>query len=213
VLNPGNEPIDGIKLQETPHQNKAVYPDNSDLTWVNRLGESRIKRLNALHKNEEEYKAFQARVDKLYEEKLMEFPNVLVTPEVARELYAQYLQDIPDIKLLSIAIPDNYVTKEIEGEFIKLAGAYSMVKKNKELEPDAIFRGFDILVHDYSSFDSFLCTGLHKVYYHQLGIRFNQNGLIDNYQEALRAAKYTMDNRLGEPWHHCPWLISEYPLS
>jgi hypothetical protein len=81
------------------------------------------------------------------------------------------------------------------------------------LEPEASFRGFEILGHDDASFCSFVCNALERDYDKALGIALNTNGLINSYQDAVRAADYTMRDEVGaEPLLWQPWLVSEYAL-
>ena len=63
-------------------------------------------------------------------------------------------------------------------------------------------------------FHSFVCNALENEYLERLHISLNPNGLIDRYDDAVRAADHTNLDEVGaEPVLWLPWLISEYPLS
>jgi hypothetical protein len=75
-------------------------------------------------------------------------------------------------------------------------------------------RGFEILGEEWGEwFHSFVCNSLENEYVERLHLSLNKNGLIDCYEDAVRATDHTNLDEVGaEPVLWQPWLISEYPL-
>jgi hypothetical protein len=170
-----------------------------------------------LRQDEVSFHQMQREFDKLLDDGEFGFPNVFFSLALARNFYSKYLRHLPDVKLLSIALPKDYWEAFIR-EFAPVGnvaenGVRQKLRARCPLEPEASFRGFEILGHDYASFCSFVCHALEGDYDKALGIALNTNGLINSYQDAVRAADYTMLDEVGaEPLLWQPWLISEYAL-
>jgi hypothetical protein len=162
--------------------------------------------------------ALQARFDKLLQDDKFGFPNVFFDLDLARDFYTRYLQHLPDVKLLSIALPEIYWAEFIK-EFtnpdgVAENGVRKKLRERNKLEREALGRGFEILGYDCASFCSFVCNSLEGEYHTKLGITFNANGLIDDYEHAVRAADFTtLDEVNAEPLWWRPWSVSEYALT
>jgi hypothetical protein len=194
-------------------------PDSWVLTWVS--DEASLKKReffrNLLRMSQHVFAALQARFDDLLQDDRFGFPNVFFDLDPARDFYTRYLQRLPDVKLLSIALPEIYWAEFKEftpPDGAAENGVRKKLRERKMLESEALFRGFEILGYDCASFCSFVCNSLEGEYHTKLGITFNSNGLIDDYEHAVRAADFTMLDEVGaEPLLWRPWLVSEYPLT
>jgi hypothetical protein len=170
-----------------------------------------------LRQDEASFHQLQQEFDRLLDNGEFGFPNVFFSVALARNFYSKYLRHLPDVKLLSIALPEDcwevFIQEFAPAGNVAENGVRQKLRARCPLEPEASFRGFEILGHDYASFCSFVCNSLERDYDKELGITLNANGLISSYKHAVRAADYTMLDEVGaEPllWH--PWLISEYAL-
>lgn len=189
-----------------------IYPD----TWIfSRDSHSTDDRQKILKLDAANFKFLQAWADELMTNDALGWPNVFLNEATARLFYLQYLTHLPDIKLLSIALPEPYLI-----EFIKEnpgqggCGVYKKLQQRQFIDSGVISRGFEILGAEYGgSFHSFVCNSLETAYGEHLSISLNQNGLVDGYADAVKAAHYSNLDEVGaEPVLWQPWLISEYPL-
>jgi hypothetical protein len=195
-----------------------IYPDTWIFSWTSKSMGSPHHYQETLKLDEEGFKSLQAWADEMFKKEELGWPNVFLNIETARQFYAQYLKHLPDIKLLSIALSEPYRIEFIEENKPKPGmgegGVYQKLLQRQLLDPTAITRGFEILGDEWGGqFHSFFCNSLDTDYKEQLNISLNQYGLIDRYEEAVRAADYTsLDEVKAEPALWQPWLISEYPI-
>jgi hypothetical protein len=192
-----------------------IYPDSWIFPWVET---SRQEYQKLLQLDEERFQALQAWADDLMLREELGWPNIFLNIKTARQFYSQYLTHLPNIKLLSTALAEPYWSEFIaKHEPTHEVGESEIAKKLREkqaVEKLAIRRGFEILGAEYGAqFHSFICNSLEKNYHQQLNITLNQNGLIEDYADAIKATTYTNLDEVGaEPVLWQPWLISEYPL-
>jgi hypothetical protein len=195
-----------------------IIPDTWVFSWASKSTTSTVDYQDILKLDEEGFKSLQAWADEKFRKDELGWPNLFLNLETAKQFYVQYLRHLPDIKLLSIALPDSYWHEFIEenrpepgmGE----GGVYTKLQQRELLQGSVISRGFEILGDEWGGqFHSFVCNSLETAYAEQLNISLNQNGLIDSYEDAVKATNYTNLDEVGsEPALWQPWLISEYPL-
>ncbi|MGC4068432.1 MAG: hypothetical protein QM784_28055 [Polyangiaceae bacterium] len=72
--------------------------------------------------------------------------------------------------------------------------------------------GFEVLGANWGgSFHTFSCNSLEQQFSENIGIAFNQDGLIDTYEDALKASEYTNRDDVGaEPVAWYPFRLDEY---
>jgi len=158
----------------------------------------------------------QRYVDLLFNSNRFGWPDVFLDINTAKEFYNKYLKHMSHIKLLAIGLSKEYADKFLDREKPLYGygkpGVYENLWARKYMETSKE-RGFEILGYDSGSFHSFICNGLENDYRDRLNIRLNGNGLIELYEEAVRASEYTMRNDVdAEPVQWMPWIIYEYIL-
>jgi hypothetical protein len=192
-----------------------IYPDVWVFNWSSRPSGDYPQILNLDDKG---FESLQTWADELMSQDEMGWPNVFINIATARQFYARYLSHLPDIKLLSIALPEIYLAEYIEENSPdpggSAGGIYTKLQHQQLVGDNAISRGFEILGEECEGqFHSFVCNGLETEYHDRLDISLNQHGLIDRYEEAVKATDYTNLDEVGaEPVLWQPWLISEHPL-
>jgi hypothetical protein len=197
----------------------TIYPDAWIYSWTTKSPVNEKDYHQILKLDDETFTSLQAWADEMFNKDELGWPNVFLKKETARQFYVQYLKHIPDIKLLSIALSEDYWNEFIEenkpDEGMGEGGVYRKLLQKQLLDRDAITRGFEILGDEWGGqFHSFVCNHLEKEYEERLHITFNQYGLIDLYEDAIRAANHTnLDEVQAEPVLWQPWLISEHSLS
>ena len=195
-----------------------IRPDSWVFTWVTEQTARQRKAMRErLQLGERDFYEMQARFDRLLDDDAFGWPNVFLDADLARDFYATYLRHLPDIKLLSIALPDVYWTAFIEEtappENVGESGVRRMLGKRQALGASASARGFEVLGFDGAGFHSFVCHSLETDYDTRLQITLGPNGLIEDYEDAVRAAEYTALDKVGaEPELWRPWLVSEHSL-
>ena len=193
-----------------------VMPDAWILGW--REDPQADKYRHLLGMDDAAFRRLQAEFNSLFQRGQYGFPNVFFSPEIARAFHSRYLTHLPQFKLLSIALEqafsDALVEEDTPPDGIGESGIRHMLRAGTTPAGLGEFRGFEVLGYDGSGFCSFACNSLESDYHEKLGVVFNQNGLIDDYEVAKQAAEYTMLPEVGaEPhlWH--PWLVTELPLA
>jgi hypothetical protein len=193
-----------------------IYPESWILPWVSD-DVSATENQEILELDDAEFKALQLEFNNLFNQDEFGFPNVFLSPAVARNFHGRYLKHLSNIRLLSIALADEYWEEFIqETEPGKNMGEYGIrtkLRARRSVEPEAVFKGFEVLGYDHGQFCSYICNSLQDDYSKKFGISLNKNGFIESYDDARKAADYTMlDETKAEPYLWFPWLISEYSM-
>ena len=192
-----------------------IYPDPTDFDPHSTHHKEMIKKLNL---NQEEFKTLNSRVTDMLDKNELEWPNIFLDISAARQFYSKYLNHLPEIKLLSFALSEPYLSEYLEENKHKTGnngcGAYTLLQRRQLVDPTAIIRGFEILGEEYGGgFHTFFCNNLQKAYVKKLGLTLNTNGLLDNYEDAIEAFNYTILDEVGaEPVYWLPWLVLEHSL-
>jgi hypothetical protein len=196
-----------------------IYPDSWVFSWSTKSSHNDKDYQAILNLDDDTFQLMQTWANEMFSKGELGWPHVFMNLATARQFYLQYLQHIPDIKLFSIALSDAYWAEFIEENKPKpgtgAGGIYQKLLQKQVHNGNAIIRGFEILGEEWGEwFHSFVCNSLGDMYVEQLHISLNQNGLIDRYEDAVRATNYTNLDEVGaEPVLWQPWLISEYSLS
>jgi hypothetical protein len=195
-----------------------IFPDSWVFTWVTDQTARRHEAIREiLQLSEADFFQMQTRFDWLLDNDEFGWPNVFLDADLARDFYASHLDHLPNIKLLSIALPEVYWTEFIEesapSENVGESGVRRMLRKRQAPGASASVRGFEILGFEMAGFHSFVCNSLETDYHARLDITLRPNGLIGDYEDAVRAADYTaLDEVMAEPALWRPWLVSEHSL-
>lgn len=151
----------------------------------------------------------------------MLFPQVFSNLNAAQTFVDRFLNQLPDIRIISIGLPEQYKV-----DFLEDIAAFSSqnpepyaVEKmvSQHLSPDtdgAKKIGYEVLGFDSGSFHSYVCNGLERDFSHYFNFSLNSHGLIHTFEEADRYSDYC--NELGEATEAVlwlPWAIFEYERS
>lgn len=193
------------------------HPDYIALPWVTASEESHKTYREKLQLSEEEYLEMQIYVEEAFNKEEYGWFSIFLDLNAARGFAQRFLRKIPNIKLMVLGVSNEfrqfllqeYKPKNNQGVF----GMYLALKSGQVIDIHTGFRGFEVLGWNYFEFHSFICNSLERNFVHELDITLNKNGLIDNWQDASRAANYTNDADTGaEPVVWSPWAIVEIPL-
>jgi hypothetical protein len=159
----------------------------------------------------------------------VDHPNVIKTLDAARHFIAQFLPIRESVVLVCAAMPkdmvDDLLANHKQEMFDVKALAYRetlfgvnrILTDRKPLEVGGDVLGFEVISYFMGSLGhSWLCSDLQKDMNELFGIRPNQYGLIDTYQEAQKVyewiAEDDMKGHRAEPEPYYPWLLVRYPL-
>ena len=200
------------------HHICEIYPDSWILPWVSddNSAKERERNQEILKLDDDAFHALQLEFNDLFNQDEFGFPNVFLSPAVARNFHVRYLKHLSNIKLLSIALADEcweeFIQETEPGENMGEHGIRTELHARRSIEPETTFMGFEVLSYNYGQFCSYICNSLQDDYSKKFGISLNKDGLIEDYNDARKAAEYTMsDEAKAEPYLWFPWLISEYP--
>lgn len=147
--------------------------------------------------------------------------GVFTTISSAREFINKFLADTTDLHLLEIGLPRELATADwfkrtqVNGESF---GIDKLISQKIPLSTDSEILGFEVLSYDYHNLGhTWLCSYLHRDMHKLYGIKPNQYGLIDDYNDAKKVyewiAEDDMKGRRAEPEPYDFWLVISHPLT
>lgn len=102
-------------------------------------------------------------------------------------------------------MPDEHTFKMREDSLLIVLSRY------ERIDPSGAVMGFEILGDEGCyNFHSCICNGLETDLKDDLGVRFNENGFIDSFEEAERSALFINQCEDAEPGYWYPCLIVRY---
>lgn len=154
------------------------------------------------------------------------WPNVLSNRDAAQELVRQFFGSLPGVKVLELGLHRTLVGKVCEAAEpppqepgfapVGRQGIHELLLARNSLNPEGIPLGFEPLIFDYSLSHSWLCNYFSAASDAAdellLGIKPNQHGLIENYDDARRCVEVISRDVDAEPGMWLPWLIVDHTL-
>jgi hypothetical protein len=191
-----------------------LFPDSWIFSWgKDRKDRNKSELMKIIGLDNEEFTNMQAFFDALEQQNRIGFPNIIYDLSLARNLYQKYFWRIPNLKLLSVGLPETYLDEFVED--MKFPSQYFKSSLRKKILQNEILPvggnrlGFDILGFGGAVFWPFITNGFETKFFQDLGINLNSFGLIDQYEDAMKALKYVRSNRHEEgSWYL--WLEMEY---
>jgi hypothetical protein len=195
-------------------------PDTWCIEWTQDTQESRIEDAGAFGLESQDLKEIIEWVTPRFD-KSIRWPNVIIDLETAEKLVCRFLSNLPDVKVLELCLHLNMVQ-----EFCQEAepppqqpgfapngrqGVHEVILEEKLPTQNGYILGFEPLVFDYSLSCSWLCNSLDTHVEEALGIKPNQHGLIDSFDEAVKSVEYISRDDVGaEPGLWLPWLVIDH---
>ncbi len=188
------------------------HPALPGYSWTSVSQDERREYANKLNLNDTEFSNFQDTIDTYFDKNLLGWSNTFYDIDTAREFYNNFLKNLSDVKLFAIGLKltdvDSFKVENSDCE-----GILNALKKNIIIPSSYKFLGFEILGYEWNGFHSFACHDLIIDYKDKLSIDSNGYGLIDNYDNAVKATNYTNFESSGvEPVYWQPWAVFECSL-
>ncbi len=190
----------------------SIHPEISGYSWDPISQEDQKKYANDLCLNDTEYSNLQKKIDTYLDKKLLGWSNTFYDISTAKEFYNNFLKNLSGIKLFAIGLKvpevESFKVENSESE-----GILNALEKNMIIPANYKFWGYEILGYEWNAFHSFACHDLIYDYKQELKIDINSHGLIDNYENAVKAANYTnLESTGAEPVYWQPWGVFECSL-
>ncbi len=200
------------------HSERAFFPDDWTLSWVQRDREVRAARAAE----------FGFTADQL--DSIMEWAGgsfgrsfglwrVFFSIEDARSVGQSTLGGTPDVELWGVGLHRTLVDSYCRAPArISASGVHTAVCAGRKLAEGGVVLGHDILFEEMgSTFSSPESKRLDEVaMFRSTGVAPNDDGLIDSLEDARKCCRY-LDEHPASPrapikgWQ--PWLLLRYPLS
>lgn len=170
----------------------------------------------ALGLNDIEFIGLQKLFDTHLRENDFGYPNVFMGYQLAQRAYSQFFYQLPNLKLVSIALPENEVQNFIDAfkqqGNVAENGVPKKLRQYQKLDLQATPIGYEVIGFDGADFHSLICSSMEEEVNSEYGVNFNRYGLMSKFEEV---AHIVQDIRSGslvvEEGYWAPWLISEYP--
>ncbi len=193
-------------------------PDAWVFPWTTKPDpkKERMTYQQALGLNDIEFIELQKLFDKLLRENEFGYPNVFMSYPVAQLAYSQFFYRLNNLKVISIALPENEVQNFID-EFepqgnVAENGVRRKLRQYQRLESQAIPIGYEVIGYDGADFHSLICSSMEGEVNSKYGAHFNHYGLMDALEDIACIVDDIRSGALvAEEGYWASWLISEYP--
>jgi len=194
------------------------FPDAWIFDWVtDNSSEERKSAKMALNLSLDQFSAAQREFEQLFASDQFGFPNVFMNSIVAAEQLRKYFYNLPDLKLLGIAMPETYFKEFLdaysgdESMYYRRNGVYKKIIQKEVCQSPAI--GYDLLAWTGADYCSFLCNSLEDEIHQKHGVQYNDYGLVSTYEQAHRVSQAIGNLEINaEEGFWAPWLVFEIPI-
>jgi hypothetical protein len=195
-----------------------IFPRNTNLDPDE--DEERSKYQNAFGLSKQEFEELQNQFDTLLTQEEFGYPNIFMSRALAEDFYARYFYKLPNVRLMSMGLPEkdlrNFIERYRPHRHIWQNGVPTKLRQYQFVEEDAKHLGFEVLGFEAADFHSLFCgsTTSDDEVLQNYGIKFNQYGLIDRFEDTIAIVQDIREETLEyvEEGFWAAWLMSEYPL-
>lgn len=163
--------------------------------------------------SDEQIESIRKDVLELIEKSRFQLPtNTFSNIGYARTFYSQYFSHLENVKLLGVSLNEKYINEFLDEEGKDDFGISSNLSSYKCIETDGRFIGYEVLGYEYSGFHTMYChRNLINHCKIELHIHFNDNGLIDKFEDAEKIIDSIRSEKIGaEPALWQPWAVYEF---
>lgn len=152
--------------------------------------------------------------DRLEASAMIEWPNVFLSLDLARQFAACFLSLDEEWNLIGLSIDPQYA-EEIDHQLgSNRAGYWAAIDHRLGIPPGGEILGFEVLGYaGAGTAHSWICNGIEQTFYEATGIRPNPAGLLATSGEsALCLALIASNPEWAEPVPWFPWMLTRYPI-
>ncbi|NDJ79370.1 MAG: hypothetical protein GYB65_24230 [Chloroflexi bacterium] len=133
----------------------------------------------------------------------------------ARRFFNRFLSHTTNLYIIGAGLPHEFEeTNWREQSEDEIHGVEKRIEQHLPMEQGGEVLGFEVVGYTHNDFDcTWLCSHLHEEMFRLFGIRPNQYGLLDHYEDARKIYDWiTEDPKRAEPIGYDIWLLASYPL-
>ena len=183
-----------------------VHPSLVGLLFHLEHDPQQLEYKKSLALSDEEFSKLQEIVLHLYKSHKLDVDGRFVELSDALSFCEKCLYNLPNVKIISIALESAY--KDI---FIEDAGRCLNASFLEKQQSNGNFLGYDILGWDFSYFHTYLCNSLHQDISDRYPLELNAFGLIQNHYSYVKEFSEYIDGE-GEPVLWPPFAVYEHVL-
>ncbi|MFQ5909648.1 MAG: hypothetical protein ACE5IJ_02880 [Thermoplasmata archaeon] len=145
-------------------------------------------------------------------ESIDKYRKDLKRDQMRQDADSRLLSEIPDAVAFDEERREPYMQDEADFK-VKEDGLLGILSRFEPIDPSGIILGFEILGGGGCyNFHSHICYSLDTELREELGVIFNENGLIDSYEDAARSTRYIEEGEEVEnvDWYPCPIVRYEF---
>lgn len=153
-------------------------------------------------------------------EKQIDLGGVFSARQYAQQFVATFIPDRTDLYLVEIGLPkalEESEWREAATEHQTKSSIESQIEQHRPLLPDGTILGFDVVGFEYNNLScSWICSYIHRDMYKLYGMRPNQYGLLDSFDDAQKVYDWIAEDEMkgtrAEPIPYDFWLLVSHPL-
>ena len=152
--------------------------------------------------------------------KQFEIGGMFNSIEYAQNFVAEFIPDTRDLYLIEVGLPVYFMTQNLRETTPDNNSEVSINKRISDRTPlsqNGISLGFEIVGSEpYGFSHSWLCSYIHRDMHDLYGIKPNQYGFIDTFDDAKKVYDWIAEDEMkgtrAEPIPYDFWLIISHPL-
>jgi hypothetical protein len=145
----------------------------------------------------------------------MDFWSMFHSTTSARRFIKRFLADTTNLYIIGAGLPPQFEeTNWREQGEDEVHGVEKRIEQHLPMEQGGKVLGFEVVGYTHNDFDcTWLCSHLHEEMYRSFGVRPNQYGLLDQYEDAKKIHdRIAEDAKRAEPIGYDVCLLAWYPL-
>lgn len=197
----------------------TVHPEDWALPWCDSTPDELREARSALGLDDSGLEELRSWVARALDQGRYGWPSVFYELGDAREFLGRFLGSLQRLRIVGLSMARDVATEFVDQEGPPDgkggSGVWTMLGRKKRLSRRLKPLGFDVLGAEWGgSFHTFSCNSLERELNEELGVTFNEWGLIDDYSKAVMASDHVnRDDVASEPLDWYPVRLDDYPLA
>jgi hypothetical protein len=170
--------------------------------------------------SESKWDMFKSWCSTQYQAEQLDMYGMFNSKQIVQDCVQQFISDKTNLHLIEVGLPhylgaDNW-REQIPDDGHDV-GIEQRISRCIPMLKDGLTLGFEVVSYCYHDFGhTWLCSYLHREMHELYGIKPNQYGFIDTFDDAKKVydwiAEDDMRGRRGEPEPYDFWLVVSHPL-
>jgi|GEM_PF-2407576 len=169
---------------------------------------------------ESKWDAFNSWCDTQYQNEQLDMYGMLNSKKIAQDFVKQFIPDTTHLYLIEVGLPRYFGTdnwREQIPDDGHDVGVENRILQSVSMIQGGITLGFEVVSYCYHDFShTWLCGYLHRDMYELYGIKPNQYGLLDTFEDAKKIYDWIAEDEMkgtrAEPIPYDFWLVVSHAL-